>query len=816
MSQLPPNSTVDGSDAAPSQLQAESTTPSAVCSIDQAAPVATSERDPPPIPSGDHEVGADSFRKGEGVDVGGPPPPPGTEGDPFIVAMYGDLRPVKRWYEFPIAELATRCATSTLRLVGPTNWVPTFTLNKLIADVIASLVVVVMLVPQCLAYGTLAGLPPVYGIYAGIAPLVIYSLTGALPFVAVGPVAMLSVLMRKVTDAEATTDGKIAAAMAVTCIMGLISTALGILQAGILTRFISHHVTSAFTSAAAVLIILSQFKSLFAIKMDTAEVLHDYVEKIIKGFENSATINSLYTFIIACILIAYLFGAPMIPRMPRWVPHQLIAVIVTTIITMTTRLDQKIKLPIIGKLPADAPPITVPALSRFPEYFQTSAIMAVLGFVETYAVAAKLAVESGIEVDASLELIRLGLSNLFGSFFGAYAVTGGLSRTAVLSSLKPATPFNIFLTAVWVLAVLLGLNRLDVFYYLPSVTLASIVCAACLRMIDHAGLIHSWKTNKLDFLLWVITFLCVLFLGVDIGIMIGVASGLVLVVFRLMAPEAPSLALVDTADGKVLRDAARYAVSDTMERELAVFRFSAPLFYFNTAIFLDRFTHLLNEPHHKGHLKVIIVDCSGITDVDSEGAHAFYDAKRICLHATPVCHVVLSNLRAPVHDALVRADLWPKYYSPRNVFLKNTTAVELAEEYIHAYLEAAQAARDAQESIGAAVEPPVPSTTSASPDHVAEDAIATRARLSPARRPQPSPRLTASTSSNPFSLAMMDSSDPYAASPSRHRLSPLGEQLPGAQIGDRRSSAEFFVSIVDGEEALRGEHPPRNDGTLIV
>lgn len=527
------------------------------------------------------------------------------------------------------------------------QWLPGYNRKNITGDLSAGLTVGVMLIPQGMAYAMLAGLPPIYGLYAALYPILVYAIFGTSRQLAVGPVAMVSLLVASGVGkiAETGTENFMALAILLALIVGLIQLVLGIARLGFLVNFLSHPVISGFTSAAALIIGINQLKHLLGVDIPRSSQLYETVYHI--GYQLPST--HVPTFLVGLLAIALILLAR---RLNKTLPGPLIAVVLGILAVYVLSLDS-LGVGIIKEVPAGLPGFTSPAFSWYDiqGLFPTALTIALVGFIESIAVAKAIqSKHKDYKLDANQELIGLGLANIIGSFFKSFPVTGGFSRTAVNDQAGAKTSLASIISAILILFTLLFLTPL--FYYLPKAILASVIIVAVLGLIDLKEAVHLWKRDKKDFYMLLITFIATLILGVEKGVALGVVLSLVLVVFRSSYPHVAVLGKIPGTNS--FRNVNRYPEAVEVEGVLIV-RFDAQLFFANSSYFKD---FLEVEIAKRKNLKLLIINAQAINSMDSSAIHMLSDL----LSELQTRHIQLAfaGLQGPVRDIMLKNEFVEK------------------------------------------------------------------------------------------------------------------------------------------------------------
>ncbi|MDH5490811.1 MAG: sulfate permease [Myxococcales bacterium] len=497
------------------------------------------------------------------------------------------------------------------------RFMPKLNRATLSGDLAAGITTAVMLIPQGMGYAMLAGLPPIYGLYSAVLPLLVYAAIGSSRQLAVGPVAMVSLLVAAGVGAvaEQGSESFILYAILLAFMVGALQLAMGIGRLGFLVNFLSHPVISGFTSAAALIIGLSQLKHLLGVDIPRTHLVHTV---LLTAIERAAETN-LPTFALGAggVLVLVLMKR-YAPRLPR----ALFVVAAGTLIVWGLGLQQ-FGVAIVGEVPAGLPPLALPSfdLDAMASLLPIALTISLVGFMESVAVAKRYARENGYEVDANKELVGLGMANLLGSFTSSYPTTGGFSRTAVNAQAGAKTTFASVVTALVVALTLLVLTPL--FYFLPKAILAAIIMTAVFGLLDIAEVKHLWKVSRRDLFMLVLTFGSTLMLGIEEGILIGVFASLLLVAVQ-------RLRLRGKLPGRDLWTDAEVHPEIQREGVLAL-RLGAQLHFGNVAAFKQQ-VRVQQEALDEGRAKVraLLLDAHALRDVDASGEAALREIAEEC------------------------------------------------------------------------------------------------------------------------------------------------------------------------------------------
>lgn len=533
-------------------------------------------------------------------------------------------------------------------------------------DLNAGLTVGVMLIPQGMAYALIAGLPPVYGLYTALVPLLVYALMGTSAQLAVGPVAMVSLLVATAIAemGPSSVDDYVRLAVLLSLLVGGLQLVLGLVRFGSLTAFLSHPVLSGFTSAAALIIGLGQLKYVTGVSVGRGP-FHETLLATLSGLPET----HIPTLVVA---VAGIAGLLIFRKLPgRW-PGALIVVGLGTLVSWLAGLDEA-GVAIIGTVPAGLPAFSprFPSAAEFSQLMPTALAIGLIGYMESIAVAKSLAMRHGTRIDPSQELVAQGTANLLGSLFQAYPAAGGFGRSAVNDQAGARTTLASIISAAVVGLTLLVFTPL--FTHLPMAILASIVLVAVSGLVNVHEARTLWRIRRSDFALLVVTFVATLALGIEEGILIGVALSLVLLVQQASRPHVARLGqLPGTTTYKNLE---RWP--DAIEPPgIAILRMDASLFFANIDFLRDRIEDLLEE---RTDARVVLLDMYPVNRIDASAVHGLESL----VHDLAGRDVTLffSGIKGPVADVLRRAGLTAAV-SPERSALNIHDAVGLATDYL--------------------------------------------------------------------------------------------------------------------------------------
>lgn len=499
-----------------------------------------------------------------------------------------------------------------------------------------------MLIPQGMAYALIAGVPPIYGLYAALVPLVVYALMGTSRHLAVGPVAMVSLLVAAGVAPLADGDPEryVALTFTLALMVGALQLALGLLRFGFLTNFLSHPVLAGFTSAAAIIIGTSQLRHLVGVDLSGS------VPQILTGLVLRLPEVHLPTLVLGLLGIALLVG---LKRWRKTFPGALAVVVLGTLAVALLDLERA-GVRTVGVVPRGLPGLVLPPFDAetLLALLPAALTIALVGFMESIAVAKVYATRHRYPIDANQELRALGAANLAGSFFQAFPTTGGFSRTAVNEQAGARTTLASLVAAGVVALTLLLLTGL--FERLPNAVLAAIVMTAVASLFDWKEARHLWHVDRRDFAMMAITFVATLALGIEEGILAGVIVSLGALVYQNSRPHTAVCGRLPDAP-RTFRNVTRHPQA-VCTPGVTVFRIDAALTFANAAFLRDRVLALVEtEPPPRA----FVFDFHAVNGLDSTAGHALADLLAE-LERRDVA-VFFAGVKGPVMDRMQRLGL---------------------------------------------------------------------------------------------------------------------------------------------------------------
>lgn len=534
------------------------------------------------------------------------------------------------------------------------RWVRTYNGDTFRNDMVAAIIVAIMLIPQSLAYALLAGLPAEIGLYSSILPLVFYALFGTSTTLSVGPVAVASLMTASAlasVAAQGTAD-YLSAAVVLAGLSGLILFISGVFRLGFIASFLSHSVVSAFISASAIVIALTQIRHITGARFDDESLFGMF-----KALTSSGVEVNISTTLIGLSVLTYLWlirsrGKSLLvylgvsDKTANLVVKSapVLAVILTIAVTAIYSLDAS-GVAIVGEIPQGLPRIGLPIISieLVKTLFVPACLISIIGFVESISVGRTLGAKKRERIDENQELIGLGTANLASSFSGGFPVTGGFSRSVVNFDAGAVTQASSIFAAIFI--ALASVFLTPYLYSLPKATLAATIIVAVLGLVDLSVIRKTWAYSKSDWLAVILTLSMTLIFGVEIGVSCGVLISLCLHLYRTSRPHIAEVGLVDGTEH--FRNVARYKV--TTLPDILSLRVDESLFFANASALEEK---VLSEIFSRDEISHVVLVFSAVNEVDYSALgvlellnNQLYE-QGICLHLSEVKGPVLDKLRA--------------------------------------------------------------------------------------------------------------------------------------------------------------------------
>lgn len=535
------------------------------------------------------------------------------------------------------------------------QWLQDYSAGKFKSDALAALIVIAMLVPQGMAYAMLAGLPPIMGLYASMIPMIMYALIGGSTTLSIGPVAIISMMTFATLNPlfEAGSPAYIEAAMLLALLVGIISLLLGLLRFGFLIQLISHPVIKSFIIASALLIALGQLKFLVDIPLN-GNSIPEFIQSLMQYMPN-ADMASLIFGIASILFLIYL---PKILNSQavqgrigstNFIVKSVPLILVVISIALTVYFGLKdLGIKTVGEIPSGFPPVRIPhwnldlALTLLPG----AAMIAMISFVESLSIAQATALQQRSHLNSNQELAALGLANISAGLTSAFPVTGSLSRTVVNADAGAKTPMAGVLSSL--LIILVTLYFTGFFKDLPLVILAATIIVSIWKLVDFKPFLDTWRYSKADGIAMWITFFGVIFIDISTGLMIGIVSTFILMLWRISRPHMAVIGLVEGTQH--FRNVQRRHVLTSPE--IMSMRIDENLTFLN-ANALKGF--LINQVSQHPQLRHVVINCSSVSSIDFSALEMLEDINSELNKLDIRLH--FSEIKGPVMDRLQHSKL---------------------------------------------------------------------------------------------------------------------------------------------------------------
>lgn len=548
--------------------------------------------------------------------------------------------------------------------------------ENLPGDLIAGFVVATVLVPQAMAYALLAGMPPVTGLYASILPVLIYALLGSSNYLAIGPVALVSLIVADVGVRFAQPGSLEFQSIVVTLslLSGLVLVVFALLRFGALTNFLSHGVITGLINAAALLIAVSQLPYLLGLDIPHADIF-----KTVSQVLASLQLANMYTaFISLASIILLLASGKPVEKLLLYLGFSgrtatvisrsgpLLVVLLSSLLVYLLSMQETSGVNIVGTIPSELPPVLLPPYNPdlWNELMPGSVVIALVSYLGSISVARSLASKRRERVNANTELFAIGAANVGAALCSAFPVGGGFGRSGVNFSSGAKTPLASIITATLILLTLLVLSPL--FYFLPKAVLAVIVFTSVLSLIDIRSIIRAWSYNKADAISAILTFVAVLGFGVERGVLTGVIISIALYLWRTSRPHMAVVGRVGETEH--FRNILRHRVQ-TCPHVLAI-RIDESLYFANAHALEDRLLALTS-----GHseIRYVVLICSAVNFIDTSALETLEATLEKLRNLGVTLH--LAEVKGPVMDKLKDTDFMKRLLEEGKVYLSTHEAM---------------------------------------------------------------------------------------------------------------------------------------------
>uniref|UniRef100_A0A8C5DFU7 Solute carrier family 26 member 6-like n=1 Tax=Gouania willdenowi TaxID=441366 RepID=A0A8C5DFU7_GOUWI len=497
-----------------------------------------------------------------------------------------------------------------LRTFPVASWLPRYSIREnALGDFISGISVGIMQLPQGMAYALLAAVPPVFGLYSSFYPVLVYFIFGTSKHISLGTYAVLSVMIGGVTERLAPDSDfmvwdnvtnssmvdttvrdaeRIKVAAAVTFLSGIFQViVLGLVQFGFVVTYLSEPLVRGYTTGAAIHVIVSQLKYTFGINpvrhSGPLALIYTVIE--LCYLLPQTNIGTLVVSIVAIVglILAKELNSYLGKKLPVPIPVELIAIIVATVISWQVDVEGKYGVDVVGLIPSGLQPPVFPEVSLFGQVIGDAFALSVVGYGIAISLGRIFALKYGYKVDSNQELVALGLSNSFGGIFQCFAISCSMSRTLVQESTGGKTQIAGALSAIVILFITLWIGAL--FEDLPKAVLAAIIYVNLHGMMKQfLDIPLLWRTNKIDMMVWVVTFILTVLLNPDLGLAAAIGFSMLTVIFRTQLPKYSALGRVPNTD--IYRPLENFNQVRNVPGIL-IFRSSATLYFANAEMFQD-------------------------------------------------------------------------------------------------------------------------------------------------------------------------------------------------------------------------------------
>mmetsp|Transcript_5680 Transcript_5680/g.12320 ORF Transcript_5680/g.12320 Transcript_5680/m.12320 type:complete len:891 (+) Transcript_5680:223-2895(+) len=527
------------------------------------------------------------------------------------------------------------------------TWIRALDWRTVRADVVAGLTVGVMVIPQSMSYGAIAGLPYINGMYSACIPTLIYAFFGQSRQLAVGPVAMVSLLVEaglrgQLTEAECPEwyamggegSGKaqyevceqeyVYLACLTAAVVGGMQIISSILKLGFLVSFLGHPVTSGFTSGAAIIIGLSQTKYMLGYDVPKSQYIYDTIYNIVKGL---GEFNGM-TFFLGAAFLCYLIVNKKLAQ--RYRPLRMLGpvgplvccLVGSLLVLCIPPLVDNFHVKYVGHIPHGLMPLSLGAfqVSNIGRVLPTALSACLIGYMESIAIGKNLASKHGYEIDAGQEMLALGFANLIGAAFSCYPVTGSFSRSAVNNSTGALTQLSGMITAIVMFATLMFLTPL--FYYLPKFVLAAIVLNSVIPLVALSEARRLWRVKRNDCFLWVVAFLGTLFFGVLPGILVAVSLSLAIVIYESVRPQ---ITILWRIPGTNIYRNMKQENNGSFIPNIFICRIGSSLYFANAQYVKDLLMDYVTDVEEVNPTQYLVLEMTPVVSIDSSACHVIHD-----------------------------------------------------------------------------------------------------------------------------------------------------------------------------------------------
>jgi SulP family sulfate permease len=496
------------------------------------------------------------------------------------------------------------------------EWLPLVNRRTLTADLSAGLTGAIVVLPQGVAFATIAGMPPEYGLYAGIVPAIVAALFGSSWHLVSGPTTAASIVLYSSLSAFAQPGSAdyVQLALTLAFMVGALEIVMGLFRLGALVNFISHSVVIGFTAGAGILIAANQVKNFFGLSIPQGATFHDVAVFL---YEHFADISPSVTAVGAVTLLTGILARRLIPR----VPHMLVAIVAGSLVALVLEFGFGVALPMVGALPSHPPPLSAPSFSMqtMRDLAPTALAVTLFALTEALSISRALAVRSGQHINSNQEFIGQGLSNIAGSFFSSYVATGSFNRSGLNYDAGARTPLAAMIAGLALLAVIILVAPLAA--YLPNAAMAGILFLVAWGLIDFKHIAQVARASRSETAVLAVTFLATLFFPLEFAIFAGVLLSLLLYLNRTSHPTILSRVPNPAAAGR------KFTSADHLPEcpQIKILRIDGSLFFGAVNYFQETLRAYERKRPEQKHIALFM---SGVNFIDVAGAEALTQAAR--------------------------------------------------------------------------------------------------------------------------------------------------------------------------------------------
>ena len=551
-----------------------------------------------------------------------------------------------------------------LRLMPFLRWKHLVTKQTLRSDLLSGLTVAIVVIPQAVAFAAIAGMPPQYGLYAGMIPAIVAALFGSSWHLMSGPTTAASIVLLSSLSAfaEPLSPEYVSLALTLTFMVGLIELTLGLARMGTIVNFISHSVVVGFTTGAAILIASKQLKNFFGVPIPRDGGLYNTLEHFWHQIPN---INIYITVIALATLVTGFVFKRFMPKFPPLIAALVVgtcggllldAMYGNTVTNIVT----------VGALPQTLPPLSLPDFhfKIMSELFPAALAMTLFALTEAVSIGRAVGIRSGQLIDGNQEFIGQGMSNMAGSFFSAYVATGSFNRTSLNYQSGAKTPMSAMFAGIMEIFIVLAIAPLVA--YLPNAAMAGILFYVAWGLIDFPNIRHILKSNHSERAIFIITFVATLVLDLEFAILIGILLSLILYLMRVSQPRILTRVPDPSLPNRKFSDGTRHAIECP---QLHIMRIDGSLFFGSVAYLREKLAKLEQEHPEQKHLAIV---AQGISFVDLAAADVL--AEEAVKRRARGGDLYLINVKKGLWDSLEANRAFDKI-NPNNVYQGKSSAI---------------------------------------------------------------------------------------------------------------------------------------------